>query len=103
MLVNKEDSHGNYISSEIRKLVKKINNQNLKVNILFTGSIFLKNGLMKNNKISNSLGYVFHPSGYVLNRYSSKYKNIWYDFNQNEVKNTSKAKTVKLNKFMIFK
>lgn len=103
ILVNKEDSKGNCISSNIRKLVRIINNQNQKVNILFTGSIFFSQGLKKNNGIKNNLGWVYHPSGYNLNKYSINYEDIWYNFNQNEVKNTSKAKTVKLNNFMIFK
>jgi len=103
MLVNKKDSKGSCNSPNIRDLVKRINNQNQKVNILFTGSIFFSKGLKNNNGITNDLGWVYHPSGYNLNKYSINYEDIWYKFKQNQVKNTSKAKTVKLNKFMIFK
>jgi hypothetical protein len=103
MLVNKENSKGNCISSKIKTLVRTINSQNQKVNILFTGSIFFSQELKKNSGIKNDLGWVYHPSGYNLNEFSINYEDIWYKFNQNGVKNTSKAKTVKLNKFMIFK
>lgn len=102
MLVNKESSKGNCISSKITTLVRKINSQNQKNNILFAGKYFLDE-LVENNEITNDLGWVYHPSSNNLNNFSKIYNNIWYKFNQNEVKNTSKAKTVKLNKFMIFK
>jgi hypothetical protein len=103
MLVNKEDSKGNCISFKIKTLVRTINSQNQKVNILFTGSIFFSRGIRNNNGIKNDLGWVYHPSSYNLNKSNINYEDIWYNFNQNEVKNTSKTKTVKLNKFMIFK
>jgi hypothetical protein len=103
MLVNKENSKGNCISSKITTLVRTINSQNQKVNILFTSSIFFSQGLKKNNGIKNDLGWVYHPSGYNLNKANINYEDIWYNFNQSEVKNTTKAKTVKFNNFMIFK
>jgi hypothetical protein len=103
MLINKEESNENCNSAKIKNLVNTINCQNLKVNILFTGSIFFSSGLKKNNKIDNDLGWVYHPSGYNLNQFSKVYADIWYNFNQNEVKKPSKAKTVKLSRFMIFK
>jgi hypothetical protein len=103
ILANKEDSNGSCNSPKIRKLVRTINSKNKKANILFTGSIFFSRGLKKNKGITNDLGWVYHPSGYNLNKFSKVYEDICYNFNQNEVKNPSKAKTVKLNKFMIFK
>jgi len=102
MLVNKKDSKGNCISSKITTLVRKINSRNQKINILFAGKYFLDE-LVENNGIKNDLGWVYHPSSNNLNNFSKIYNNIWYNFNQKEVKNTSKTKTVKLNKFMIFK